>query len=94
MKSHTQDRNCRRVLILVMDGVGVGELPDAADFGDTGSCTLGNIAEAAGGLNLPSLAALGLGNIIPISGVPPVDEPLALMVRCFATLKDALASWK
>ncbi|MGB4504459.1 MAG: phosphopentomutase [Syntrophaceticus sp.] len=77
MRKHIPDRKCRRVLILVMDGVGVGELPDAADFGDCGSCTLGNLAEAVGGLNLSCLGKLGLGNIIPIKGVPPVDEPLA-----------------
>jgi len=77
MRNHIPDRKCGRVLILVMDGVGVGELPDAEDFGDTGSCTLGNMAEAVGGLNLPHLGALGLGNIIPLLGVPPVDKPLA-----------------
>lgn len=77
MRNHIPDRKCRRVLILVMDGVGVGELPDAADFGDSGSCTLGNLAEAVGGLNLSCLGRLGLGNIIPLLGVPPVDEPLA-----------------
>ncbi|HHV34089.1 MAG TPA: phosphopentomutase [Syntrophomonadaceae bacterium] len=77
MRKHIPDRRCKRVLILVMDGLGVGELPDAADFGDTGSCTLGNLAEAAGGLNLPHLGELGIGNIISIAGVSPADEPLA-----------------
>lgn len=77
MKSHTHGLRQRRVLLLVMDGVGAGELPDAEDYGDTGSCTLGNLAEAVGGLNLPTLCKLGLGNIIPIAGVPPVDKPAA-----------------
>jgi phosphopentomutase len=66
-----------RVFILVMDGVGVGELPDAAAYGDTGSATLPNLAMAAGGLHLPTLEALGLGRIVPISGVRPVEQPNA-----------------
>jgi phosphopentomutase len=67
----------RRVFILVMDGVGVGELPDAAAYGDTGSATLPNLAKAAGGLHLPNLEALGLGRIVPIDGVQPVEQPTA-----------------
>lgn len=63
--------------IIVLDGVGAGEMPDAADFGDTGSNTLGNMAEKLGGLDLPNLAEAGLGNIIPIKGVGPVEKPLA-----------------
>lgn len=59
-----------RVTILLLDGVGCGELPDAADYSDQGSNTLANLAKAVGGLNLPTLAALGLGNITPIQGVP------------------------
>ena len=53
----------------------MGELPDAADYGDVGSNTFGHTAEAVGGLDLPNLQSLGLGNIIPIQGVPPVDSP-------------------
>jgi len=60
-----------------MDGVGVGELPDAADFGDEGSSTLGNLAESVGGLHLPCLEQLGLGNIVPLAGVPPAANPKA-----------------
>jgi len=67
----------KRVCIIVMDGMGVGELPDAPAYGDEGSCTLGNLAEAVGGLNLPNLGSLGLGNIIPIKGVPPRESPSA-----------------
>jgi phosphopentomutase len=55
----------------VLDAVGAGELPDAADFGDEGSNTLGNVAKAVGGLDLPTLEALGLGNIEPLLGCPP-----------------------
>jgi phosphopentomutase len=57
--------------VIVLDAVGAGELPDAADFGDEGSDTLGNVARAAGGLDLPTLEALGLGNIEPLLGCPP-----------------------
>ncbi|MBI4725680.1 phosphopentomutase [candidate division TA06 bacterium] len=62
----------KRVILIVLDGCGVGELPDATDFGDQGSNTLGNISRAIpGGLALPNLQALGLGNITEIHGLPP-----------------------
>lgn len=64
-----------RVVLIVLDSVGVGELPDADKFGDKGSNTLGHIAQAVGGLSLPNLGWLGIGNIIEIRGVPPVDKP-------------------
>ena len=60
-----------RACVIVLDAVGAGELPDAADFGDHGSDTLGNVAKAVGGLDLPTLEALGLGNIEPLLGCPP-----------------------
>jgi phosphopentomutase len=65
----------RRAIILVLDSVGIGELPDAHLYGDVGSNTLGNIAKVAGGLKLPNMGRLGLGNIGPIEGVPPVEKP-------------------
>jgi phosphopentomutase len=55
----------------VLDAVGAGELPDAAQYGDEGSDTLGNVARAVGGLDLPSMEALGLGNVEPLEGCPP-----------------------
>lgn len=64
-----------RVIVVVLDSVGIGEAPDAADFGDVGSNTLGNIAKAMGGLHVPNMAALGLGNIAPLEGVPPAEAP-------------------
>ena len=67
----------RRTLILVLDGVGAGGAPDAACFGDEGSNTLGNTARRVGGLRLPNLRALGLGNLVEIEGVSPVPEPRA-----------------
>jgi phosphopentomutase len=60
-----------RACVIVLDAVGAGELPDATDFGDEGSDTLGNVAKAVGGLDLPTLEALGLGNIEPLLGCPP-----------------------
>jgi phosphopentomutase len=66
-----------RAIIIVLDGVGAGELPDADLYGDQGSNTLSNTARAVGGLSLPNLARLGLGNIVPIAGVAPCDSPLA-----------------
>lgn len=63
--------------IIVLDGVGVGELPDADFYGDKGSNTLGNISNTVNGLNLPNLQKLGLGNVISIKGVSKSDNPLA-----------------
>ena len=64
-------------IIILLDGVGVGELPDAAYYNDEGSNTLGNLSKSVGGLNLPNLQKLGLGNIIPVNGVLPANSPLA-----------------
>jgi len=66
-----------RVIIIVLDSVGVGELPDAAKYGDEGSNTLGNTAKAVGGLKMPNLGKMGLGNIIDIKGIPAVPKPEA-----------------
>ena len=60
-----------RACVIVLDAVGAGELPDAADYGDEGSNTLANVATAVGGLDLPNLEALGLGNVEPLQGCPP-----------------------
>ena len=66
-----------RFVILVADSVGAGALPDAAAYGDAGSDTLGNLSRAVGGLSLPVMGALGLGNVVPILGVPPAARPSA-----------------
>ena len=60
-----------RACVIVLDAVGAGELPDAAEYGDEGSNTLGNVARTVGGLDLPTLEALGLGNVEPLEGCPP-----------------------
>lgn len=62
----------RRAVILVLDGVGIGAAHDVAAYGDEGSDTLGNLARAVGGLQVPNLGAAGLGNIAPLVGVPPL----------------------
>ena len=63
--------------LIVLDGIGVGELPDASYYNDEGSNTLGNMAEAIGGLSIPNLERMGLGNIIDIDGVKKVKTLLA-----------------
>jgi phosphopentomutase len=65
-----------RVIWIVLDSVGIGELPDAADYGDVGRNTLGHIAESRP-LNLPTLLSLGLANIAPLKNLSPVATPLA-----------------
>jgi phosphopentomutase len=71
----------RRIIWIVLDSVGIGAMPDAADYGDAGSDTLGNIARLRP-LHLPHLARLGLGNIKPITGVEPATAPCAAFGRC------------
>lgn len=67
----------RRALIIVLDGVGCGAAPDTDAYGDTGSDTLGNVARVSGGLSLPNLQRLGLGNLSAVEGVAPVEHPVA-----------------
>src|SRR5207245_10989225 len=67
-------RRIDRAFVIVMDGCGAGEMPDAATFGDAGSDTLGNLSRAVGGLALPNFRALGLGNLTKIEGVAPVER--------------------
>jgi phosphopentomutase len=66
----------RRAFVVVLDACGVGALPDAADYGDAGTNTLGHVAEAVGGLSLPTLERLGLGSIVPLPGVAPSPAPV------------------
>jgi phosphopentomutase len=67
--------NIKRVIVIVLDGVGAGEAPDAADYGDVGSNSLRNTANAVGGLKLPNMGKLGIGHITDILGVPPEKNP-------------------
>ena len=66
-------KKINRVILLIIDSVGIGELPDADKFGDEGAATLQNIASEIGGLDLPNMEQLGLGKIEPIEGI---DEKL------------------
>src|SRR5436190_3433790 len=70
-----------RACVIVLDAVGAGALPDAAEFADEGSHTLGNVARAVGGLDLPTLEALGLGNVEPLDGCAPQPGAPAIAGR-------------
>jgi phosphopentomutase len=70
----------RRAIVIVIDSLGIGELPDAAEYGDAGSNTLGNLAREAH-LRIPTLRSLGLANILPITSVPPEAAPRAAYGR-------------
>src|SRR5436190_6207060 len=76
-----------RACVIVLDAVGTGALPDAADYGDEGSDTLGNVARAVGGLDLPMLEALGLGNVEALEGCPPQPGAPAVAGRLVAHSK-------
>lgn len=64
-----------RVVLIVLDSVGVGELPDAKEYGDEGSNTLGNISKSIGGLSLPNMEKIGLGNIDGTVGINKTANP-------------------
>ncbi|MFL6230740.1 MAG: phosphopentomutase [Pyrinomonadaceae bacterium] len=70
-----------RVCLIVLDSVGMGEMPDAAAWGDAGADTLGHICESRE-VKLPNLQAWGLGNAHPLENVPPVESPRASYGRC------------
>ena len=70
-----------RVVWIVLDGVGLEALPDAKEYGDEGAATLPHVASACGGLNLPNLQRLGLGNLADLDGVPPFENPCSAYGR-------------
>ncbi len=87
----------RRAVVIVLDGLGAGNAPDAAEFGDEGANTLANTARAVGGLDVPNLTALGLGNVEPIEGVEPATAPKAshgLMVELSAAKATLAGHWE
>ena len=87
----------RRAVIVVLDGVGAGDAPDAVEYGDEGANTLGNTARAVGGLDLPNLQNLGLGNVADIEGVPAEESPRAshgLMVELSAAKATLAGHWE
>jgi phosphopentomutase len=67
----------QRVVLIILDACGVGELPDAARYGDIGAATIPNIARELDGLNMPHCQKMGLGNIVPIKGIPAIEKPSA-----------------
>ena len=67
----------RRAFVIVADACGAGALPDAEAYGDAGANTLAHVADAVGGLDLPILGSLGLGNVLELRGVPPAAAPVA-----------------
>ncbi|WP_152394025.1 phosphopentomutase [Paenibacillus guangzhouensis] len=71
----SQKKSFKRICVIVLDSVGIGELPDADKFGDRGSHTLGHIIERMPNIKLPHMAALGLGNIAPLGSVAPAASP-------------------
>ena len=73
-KENKKMKKIERITIIVLDSVGAGELPDANLFDDCGSNTLGNMAKAYGGMSLPNMGKLGLGNITEIEGTPAVEN--------------------
>ncbi|KOP83312.1 phosphopentomutase [Cytobacillus solani] len=75
----------KRIFVVVMDSVGIGEAPDAEKFGDKGADTLGHIAEKMNGLKMPNMGKLGLSNIREIKGIEKVEKPLAF----FTKMKEA-----
>jgi phosphopentomutase len=95
--AHKRRRMGRRAIVIVLDGLGAGKAPDAADFGDEGANTLANTARATGGLNAPNLQALGLGNIGRIEGIAPAASPRAsygLMVERSAAKATLAGHWE
>ena len=70
-------KSFKRIHLIVMDSVGIGEAPDANAFGDLGSDTLGHIAEKMNGLSMPNLEKMGISNIRPFQGIQPMENPSA-----------------
>ncbi|MFA4029635.1 MAG: hypothetical protein GDYSWBUE_000928 [Candidatus Fervidibacterota bacterium] len=83
----------QRIILLVLDGVGIGELPDAHEYGDEGSDTLSHICETVEWLSLPCLERMGLGNIKPLKRIRQVEEPIASygMMAELSKSKDTLS---
>jgi phosphopentomutase len=77
----SQDRRFNRFVLIVLDSLGMGEMPDAAEWGDAGSDTLGHILESRT-VHLPNLQRLGLGNVRPLENVPPAANPRGSYGRC------------
>lgn len=89
--------NFRRVIIIIIDACGVGELPDAEKYGDKGAATIPHVAKAVGGLKMPNCQRLGLGQIVPIDGVRPTiptQGNYGKMVECAAGKDSTSGHWE
>ena len=87
----------KRAILIVLDGVGAGENPDAAAYGDEGASSLEHCAQAIGGLELPNLGRIGLGNITPILGTPPGEHVMGsygLMAEAAAGKDSTTGHWE
>ncbi len=84
-------RKYDRIFVVVLDSVGIGAMPDAADYGDAGADTLGHIS-ATVGLKIPNLAKMGLGSLRPLATVPPAERPMGYraILRERSPAKDTL----
>lgn len=78
-------KSYKRIFLIVLDSVGAGAMKDAALYGDEGADTLGHIAEAVGGLEIPNLRKLGLANLLKLNDTEPVEKPLG----CYAKMAEA-----
>ncbi|MCD7841918.1 MAG: phosphopentomutase, partial [Lachnospiraceae bacterium] len=72
-----------RIFVIVIDSLGIGAMPDSAEYGDVGVDTLGHIAESVDSLHVPNLQKLGLANLHPMKGVEPVEKPLARFAQLY-----------
>jgi phosphopentomutase len=84
IKGRNHEKADRRAIVIVLDGLGIGALPDAKEYGDEGTQTLGHICEKVTDLRLPNLAAMGLGHLGAFSGIPPVPFPTG----CFGRMAE------
>ena len=69
-------KKCKRIFVIVIDSLGIGEMPDAERFGDAGTNTLGHIADSVDSLEIPNLQKLGMANLTPLKQVKPLKEPI------------------
>ena len=85
----------KRVFVIVIDGFGCGALPDAEEYGDSGANTVANVARVVGGIDVPALQRLGLGNIVEIQGCPPAKRAEANFGKMaeHASAKDTMTGY-
>lgn len=75
-------KKCKRIFVIVIDSLGIGEMPDAERFGDAGTNTLGHISESVDSFEIPNLQKLGTANLTPLKQVKPLKEPIGYRGFC------------